>query len=61
MRFPNYLRAWYRLQMTGPEGMKKDNAKSYKDKGYEGKFRPKLGKTVAATTMQIAYLGVIDS
>ena len=41
--------------------MKKDNAKSYKDKEYEGKFGPKLAKTVAATTMQIAYLGVIDS
>ena len=28
---------------------------------YEGKFRPKLGKMVAATTMQIAYLGVIEA
>jgi len=27
---------------------KKDNAKSYKGKGYEGKFRPKLGKHICS-------------
>ena len=61
MRFPNYLRAWYRLEMTGPEGMKKDNAKSYKDKGYEGKFRPKLGKHICSNNNANSYLGVTDS
>ena len=26
--FPHYLKAWYWLEMTGPQRMKKDNAKS---------------------------------
>ena len=65
MRFPHYLRARVQARDDGASRNEKKTmlnpTKTKNNYNYEGKFRPKLGKMVAATTMQIAYLGVIEA